>query len=65
MKTCATMLQGTKLERAKKCGNRVIPFVDQQPADQCYRCYSLLEDGGPKFDTGVQYRDKNDGGLPK
>lgn len=66
MKNCTTLLavkepDGTVKERP--CWNRVIPFVDPQPADQCYRCYESLE--APKFDTGVQWKDKNDGGVPK
>lgn len=68
MKSCTTLrgvLQKDGSVKEKPCGNRVLPFVDPQPADQCFSCYTELEDGAPKFDTGLEYKDKNDGGLPK
>lgn len=68
MKNCTTLrgfVQPDKSVKEKPCGNRVLEFVDTQPADQCYSCYVEIEDGAPKFDTGVEYKDKNDGGLPK
>lgn len=66
MKNCTTIrgfVQPDKSVKERPCGNRVIPFVDQQPADQCFACYSDLEE--PKFDTGVKWIDRNDGGTPK
>lgn len=58
-KYCAVLLSTGKV-----CGNRVLRFVDPQPDDQCWSCYEKLEDQGG-FDLGHDYKDTNDGGVPK